>query len=66
VPVSAAPYADQAVFCLDTGVRLQQRYWMTAEGGGPYASPEAVELDRRVEGLRRRWPEARRFDPESR
>jgi hypothetical protein len=66
VEVGQSAYGDHAVFCLVTGVRLQRRYWETADGHGPYASPEAVELAARVERLRERWPDPVRFDPGAR
>jgi hypothetical protein len=62
VPIEDAVYRESAVFCRVTGVRLQRRYWRAADGSEPYASSAAVALDRRVDALRERWPEAARPD----
>ena len=62
VQIAAGAYTDEAVFCQVSGVRLQRRYWEAADGSGPFASPDVLELDVRVARLRERWPDARRPD----
>jgi hypothetical protein len=55
------PYAVQGVHCHACGAMIPRRYWTLAQGDGPrYCGPACEELERRVEELGRRYPEATR------